>query len=194
MEARSKFQVKKNYSSREPHRVLSVINLTATDFIQTSPLPKDKFSKFPTLKPKISRRKSEIIRRPHEHQPAWIAHYRENITRQLNLSNRHDISNDFRVKKVTLSFCEFLKKKEAELKKLQCNEWTRSYLLNTTTETYKAPHFHNNCWCIKYSSTTITGIALVRVKFSHSIVGHRQFLWTTMSISQSSLNMLVSIY
>lgn len=115
MESRSnKFAVKKNCVGHQPHRVLSVINLTATDFI---PAPaKDKLSKFPVMKPKISRRKSEIIRRPNQEQPAWIAHYKEHVAQQLRL-NRHDMTNDLRQKKVTISFCEFLKKKEAELKR-----------------------------------------------------------------------------
>lgn len=115
MEAKNKFSVKKNCSClREPRRVLSVLNLTAADFIPSP--PRDKFSKFPVIKPKISRRKSEIIRRPtHDEQPTWIAHYREQIARQLNPSRNVSTSEK---KKVTFNFCGFLKKKEVELKKI----------------------------------------------------------------------------
>lgn len=110
MDSRSnKFLVKKNCECCPPRRVLSVINLTATDFIKTPAY--DKPSKFPVIKPKISRRKSEIIKRE---QPAWIVHYREHVEKQLKL-NRHEMAMDLRQKKVTFSFCEFLKKKEAEL-------------------------------------------------------------------------------
>lgn len=117
MEARNKIPVKKNCSSCEPRRVMSVINLTASNFIPTSS-PKDKTSKFPVMKPKISRRNSESIGRPQQQdQPTWIAHYRENVARQLN-QNRIDVANDSRLKKVTINFCEFLKKKEVELNKL----------------------------------------------------------------------------
>jgi hypothetical protein len=111
----SKFAVKKNCEGHQPHRVLSVLNLTAAEFIPKS--AKDQYSKFPVIKPKIARRKSEIIRRPNQEQPAWIVHYREHVEKQLKL-NRHDLTNDLRQKKVTISFCEFLKKKEAELKRL----------------------------------------------------------------------------
>lgn len=110
MEARKKFSVKNNSSACAPRRVLSVVNLTAANFIQTP--PKDKFSKFPVLKPKVSRRNSEIIRRPQ--QEGWIAHYKELVTQQLN-QNHLDTT---RQKKVTFSFCDFLKKKEEELKML----------------------------------------------------------------------------
>jgi hypothetical protein len=114
METKNKFSVKKNCPYlREPRRVLSVLNLTATDFIPSP--PRDKFSKFPVIRPKISRRKSEIIRRPTNDQPTWIAHYREHIARQLN-SNRNVSPSDR--KKVTFNFCEFLKKKEVEQKKI----------------------------------------------------------------------------
>lgn len=117
MESRSnKFAVKKTCEGHQPHRVLSVINLTAANFI-SSPA-KDKVSKYPVIKPKIARRKSEIIRRPHQEQPAWIVHYREHVEKQLKL-NRPDMTTDVRQKKVTISFCEFLKKKEAELKRLE---------------------------------------------------------------------------
>lgn len=111
----SKFAVNKNCEGHQPHRVLSVINLTAANFI---PIPaKDKSTRFTAIKPKISRRKSEIIRRPFQEQPTWIVHYKEHVAQQLKL-NRHDMTNDLRHQKVTISFCEFLKKKEAELKRL----------------------------------------------------------------------------
>lgn len=115
MDTLNKFPVKKNYSWREPRRVLSVINLTAADFIPSQ--PKDKFSKFPVIKPKIARRRSEMTLKRAQEQPTWIIHYRDHIERQLKM-NRPESSNDFRQQKVTFSFCEFLKKKEIELKKL----------------------------------------------------------------------------
>lgn len=110
---------KKNFTSREPRRVLSVINLTAADYIKSSS-PKDKISKFPVLKPKTTmRRKSDMIKRClDQEQHSWFVHYREHVARQLKNFNRHEMANDLRNKKVTFNFCDFLKRKEAEQKDL----------------------------------------------------------------------------
>lgn len=110
----NKFAVKKNLEGHPPRRVLSVVNLIAADFIATP--ARDMYGKFPILKPKVSRRRSEIIRQPNQKQPEWIVHYREHVARQLK---RPEMTNDLRQRKVTFSFCEFLKKKEFELKKLK---------------------------------------------------------------------------
>lgn len=106
----SKFTVKKDSGGQQPHRVLSVVNLTAADFI---PLTiKDKSSKYPVIKPKIMRRKSEFsMRRPDFEQPEWMIHYKEQVKKQLKQGMT---TNDLRQKRVTFSFCEYLQKKEAK--------------------------------------------------------------------------------
>jgi hypothetical protein len=63
------------FAFKEPQRVISVLNLT-TDFL---PARKEKISKFPVLKPKITRRYSERSYRNFNQKVS--AYYRENSTK-----------------------------------------------------------------------------------------------------------------
>lgn len=68
METKIKSLVK-NSQSKEPQRVLSVLNLT-TDFL---PSQKPKFTKFPVLNPRKYRSLDGISTSPR----MWVPHYRE---------------------------------------------------------------------------------------------------------------------